>query len=118
MMKTSLFPETCPLAEYILHLEDFCRPGVTSGSFVFLLLLMVEASRKFRFQKVYSVEQMVNEGRFSNADYIVKSWTLIALASIGIIFSFFNSIYSYIFQDNLIRVMLSTIYQVNFPSLF
>ena len=30
-------------------------------SFVFLLLLVVEASRKFKFQKVYSVEQMVNE---------------------------------------------------------
>lgn len=104
-----MFTETCPLAEYILHLEDFCKPGIMSGSFVFLLLLVVEASRKFKFQKVYSVEQMVNEGRFSNADYIVKSWTLIALASIGIIFSFFNSIYSYIFLESSIKVKVTTL---------
>ena len=58
-----------------------------------LLLALNEVDKKIRFHKVLGVEYMMKMGKYSNLEYVAKSWVMMIIALMGLFVAFFRSIY-------------------------
>ena len=76
----------------IFKLETYLlfSKGFTS----FFWLIVVEIDKKIRFQKILSLEYMMKMKKYSNTEYLVKSWIMIIIGLVGLFVSFFQTIYN------------------------
>ena len=54
----------------------------------------MEIDKKIRFRKVLGLEYMIKMKKYSNTEYLVKSWIMIIIGIVGLFVSFFQSIYN------------------------
>ena len=54
----------------------------------------MEIDKKIRFQKILSLEYMMKMKKYSNTEYLVKSWIMIIIGLVGLFVSFFQTIYN------------------------
>ena len=64
------------------------------GFISFFWLIVVEIDKKIRFQKILSLEYMLKMKKYSNTEYLVKSWIMIIIGLVGLFVSFFQTIYN------------------------
>ena len=66
-----------------------------------LLLILNEIDKRITFHRVLGVEAMSKVGKFSNTEYVVKSWIMILTAILGLLAAFFNTIYNAIYREEM-----------------
>ena len=54
----------------------------------------MEIDKKIRFRKVLTLEYMLKMKKYSNTEYLVKSWIMIIIGIVGLFVSFFQTIYN------------------------
>ena len=66
----------------------------SKGCFSFFWIIAVEIDKKIRFRKVLTLEYMLKMKKYSNTEYLVKSWIMIIIGIVGLFVSFFQTIYN------------------------
>ena len=54
----------------------------------------MEIDKRIRFRKVLTLEYMLKMKKYSNTEYLVKSWIMIIIGIVGLFVSFFQTIYN------------------------
>ena len=58
------------------------------------MIIAVEIDKRIRFRKVLTLEYMLKMKKYSNTEYLVKSWIMIIIGIVGLFVSFFQTIYN------------------------
>ena len=56
-----------------------------------MLLILNEIDKRITFHHVLGVEYMMKVGKYSNTEYVVKSWIMMVIAILGFIAAFANT---------------------------
>ena len=67
---------------------------IFKGCLAYVLLIVVEIDKKIRFHKVLGLEYMMKMKKYSNTEYLVKSWIMIIIGIVALIVAFFQTIYN------------------------
>ena len=68
------FLEKCVLVQKITGLEEICLHGQILAFLTFILCIVAEVDKRVKFHKVLAVEYMLTMKKFSNMEYIFRSW--------------------------------------------
>ena len=82
-------------SDFVLNIEGTSIPWSPTLAF----LILVEIHKKIKFHKVMGMEYMTRLGRFSNADYLIKSYIQIFMLIIGLLVGYSGSIYTYFYPE-------------------
>ena len=88
------------LSDYVLHLEGQCFASKYLALVTFGFLIVAEADKKIKFHRVLALEYMTRLKRFSNTEYVVKSYFMITMSFIGLVVGYFSNIYSHFYPNN------------------
>ena len=66
----------------------------SKGCLSFFWIIAVEIDKRIRFRKVLTLEYMLKMKKYSNTEYLVKSWIMIIIGIVGLFVSFFQTIYN------------------------
>ena len=69
-----------------------------------MLLILNEIDKRITFHRVLGVEAMARVGRYSNTEFLVKSWIMLLTAALALITAFYASIYNAIYKEETPRV--------------
>ena len=61
--------------------------------------VVVEVDKKIKFHRVLGVEYTTRVKRFSNTEYIVKSYFIISMSLFGLFFGYSKKIYSHFYSE-------------------
>ena len=64
------------------------------GCIAYFLIIVVEIDKKIRFHKILGLEYMMKMKKYSNTEYLVKSWIMIIIGIVALIVAFFQTIYN------------------------
>ena len=79
------------IPRYRHNLEGDSMNSLTLGGFCLLMLILNEIDKRITFHHVLGVEYLMKIGKYSNTEYVVKSWIMIAIAILGFITAFANT---------------------------
>ena len=88
------------LSDYVLHLEGHCYASKYLALLTFAFLIVVEADKKIKFHRVLALEYMTRLKKFSNTEYVVKSYFMITMCIIGLLVSYLRNIYTQFYPNN------------------
>ena len=88
------------LSDYVLHLEGHCFASKYLALFTFAFLIVVEADKKIKFHRVLALEYLTRLKRFSNTEYVVKSYFMITMSIIGLLVGYSRNIYTHFYPNN------------------
>ena len=88
------------LSDYVLHLGGHCYASKYLALLTFAFLIVVEADKKIKFHRVLALEYMTRLKRFSNTEYVVKSYFMICMSIIGLLVGYSRNIYTHFYPDN------------------
>ena len=64
----------CVFVPKITGLEEICIHGQILAFLTYILFIAAEVDKRVKFHKVLSVEYMLTVKKFSNMEYIFRSW--------------------------------------------
>ena len=67
----------------------------------------MEVDKKIKFHRVLGVEYTTRVKRFSNTEYIVKSYFIISMSLFGLFFGYSKKIYSHFYSEKTVVTMVS-----------
>ena len=65
------------------------------ASLTFSILIIVEIDKRITFHKVLGIEYSLQLKKYSNTEYLVKSWVMIAISITGFMVTVSGYVYSY-----------------------
>ena len=66
------------------------------GFFVYTCLVIVEIDKRLKFHKILGLEYMLKVQKYSNTEYLIKSWIMITTGIISFIVVFSHNLYIFI----------------------
>ena len=88
------------LSDYVLHLEGHCYASKYLALVTFAFLIVVEVDKKIKFHRVLALEYMTRLKRYSNTEYVVKSYFMICMSIIGLLVGYSRNIYTHFYPNN------------------
>ena len=88
------------LSDYVLHLEGKCYASKYLLLVTFAFLIVVEADKKIKFHRVLALEYLTRLKRYSNTEYVVKSYFMITMCIIGLLVGYLRNIYTHFYPNN------------------
>ena len=64
------------------------------GCITYFWIFVVEIDKRIKFHKVLGLEYMMKMKKYSNTEFLVKSWIMIIIGIVAIIVAFFQTIYN------------------------
>ena len=91
---TFVIPDGCPLAGFILHLEESSFTSTLMVLFSLLFLVLVVLDKKIKFRRVIGMEHLLRMRKFSSSEHIFTSRFFIPLTTTALIVAVFKTIYT------------------------
>ena len=93
------FPDNCPMAGYIVNLEEASRVSTLLIFFSILLIVLVGLDKQIVFRKVYGMEHMLRMKKFSTSDIHFKMSIFIPITVIAFGTAVFKTVYTQVSEN-------------------